>query len=118
MFTGVFKDRSARLARETSRDPAVAEQALAELLASRELRGYTLSRQCELGPYLVDYLFIERSLIVELAPEVGPSPVAARHTARLRFLNDMGYVVWGVSPRELLRYPDRVLTRLRTALEG
>ena len=118
MFTGVFKDRSARIARESSRDLAVAEQALAELLGSRELRGYTLSRHCELGPFLVDYLFIERSLIVELAPEVGPSPITARHAARLKFFNDMGYVVWGVSPRELLRHPDRVLARLRTTLEG
>lgn len=116
MFTGVFKDRSAkeRPAREASRDLAVAEQALAELLGSRELRGYTLSRSCELGPFLVDYLFIERSLIVELAPA---SPLSARDEARIKFLNDMGYVVWGVSPRELLRNPQRVLARLRTALE-
>jgi len=117
MFTGVFKDRSARIAREASRDLAVAEQALAELLGSRELRGYRLSRHCELGPFLVDYLFIERSLIVELAPEAS-SPMTARHAARLKFLNDMGYVVWGVSPHELLRHPDRILARLRTTLEG
>lgn len=114
MFTGLFKDRRERPAREASRDLAVAEQALAELLGSRELRGYKLSRSCELGPFHIDYLFIERSLIVELAPA---SPSIAREEARIKFLNDMGYVVWGVSPRDLLRHPQRVLARLHTALK-
>jgi len=111
MFTGVFKDRSTK--------ERAAEQALAELLAARELRGYTLSRNCELGPFLIDYLFIERSLIVELTPpaHAAGSPLTARYDARIKFLNTMGYVVWGVSPQELLRHPERVLARLRTALE-
>ena len=118
MFTGVFKDRSAkeRAAREASRNLAVAEQALAELLASRELRAHTLSRHCELGPFLIDYLFVERSLIVELVPDVPSSPTS-RQEARAKFLNDLGYVVWTISPRELLRHPERVLARLRLALE-
>lgn len=111
MFTGVFRDRSA--------NERPAEQALAELLTARELRGYTLCRNCEIGPFLVDYLFIERSLIVELMPSpLAPgSPPIARHEARIKFLNTMGYVVWGVSPRELLRHPARVLARLRLALD-
>lgn len=103
MFNGAFKDRSA-------------DQALAELLASRELRRYTLSRNCELGPFLVDYLFIERSLIVELSPSSEPASTVRRE-ARIKFLSAMGYVVWSISPRELLRQPERVLARLRAALE-
>lgn len=114
MFTGVFKDRSAK--------DIAAEQALAELLSSRELRGHALSRNCEIGPFQIEYLFPERSLVVELMAELAPgalspNPPNARHEARLRFLGGMGYVIFGIAPQELLRQPQRVLARLRAALE-
>lgn len=123
MFTGVFKDRSGkrvgngRATREWPRDLlAAAEQALAELLASRALRTHALSRQCEVGPFLIDYVFPRRSLIVELLPgaELQSDP---RYQARCRFLNDMGYVIYGVSPHEVVRQPQRVLAKLCAALE-
>lgn len=115
MLTGVFKDRSAkdRVASE--------EQALAELLAARELRGFPLSRQCEIGPFVVEYLFPQQSLIVELAPSEAlaeESSAARRRAARLKFFNDMGYVVVCLAPRELVRHPDRALARLRAALRS
>lgn len=120
MFTGVFKDRSAKekVARESSRDVA-AEQALADLLSSRELRRHALSRNCEIGPFLIEYLFPQRSLIVELAPAAltAESPPGSRHEARLKFLSDMGYAILGISPQELLRHPQRVLAKVRAALE-
>lgn len=114
MFTGVFRDRNTK--------EIAAEQALAELLSSRDLRGHALSRNCEIGPFQVAYLFPERSLIVELVAELAPgaltsSPPNARCEARLRFLNAMGYVILGIAPQELLRQPQRVLARLRAALE-
>lgn len=126
MFTGVFKDSSGkeRSSRPQSTDAwkeVAAEQALAELLSSRELRGHALSRNCEIGPFQVAYLFPERSLIVELVAELAPGVLTlpnARYEARLRFLNDMGYVILGITPQELLRQPQRVLTRLRAALEA
>ena len=123
MFTGVFKDRSAkaRVARESPRDLlAAAEQALAELLSARELRAHTLSRQCEIGPFLIDYVFTERSLIVELARgALASEPKAqSRFEARAQFLNHMGYVVHAISPQEILRQPQRVLAKLCVALES
>jgi very-short-patch-repair endonuclease len=120
MFTGVFKDRSAKekIARELSRDVA-AEQALADLLSSRELCGHALLRNCEIGPFVIAYLFAERSLIVELAPAAlaAESPRGSRHDARLKFLGEMGYGILSIAPWELLRHPRRVLARVRTALE-
>jgi very-short-patch-repair endonuclease len=114
MLTGVFKDRSAR------ERGATEEQALAELLAARELRSFTLTRHCEIGPFVVEYLFPEQSLIVELAPSTpGPaadSPAARRQAARVKFLHDMGYAVLAIDPRELARQPQRALARVRTAL--
>jgi very-short-patch-repair endonuclease len=101
MLTKDFKDRSAkeRIARES--------QALAELLAARELREFPRTRQCEIGPFMVECLFVEQALIVELAPS----------DARLKFLTDMGYRVLAIDPRELTRHPRRVLGRLRAALK-
>jgi very-short-patch-repair endonuclease len=96
-----FKDRSAkeRIASET--------QALAELLAARELREFPITRQCEIGPFVVECLFAEQALIVELAPT----------DARQKFLTDMGYCVLAINPQELTRQPRRVLRRLRAALK-
>lgn len=117
MLTGVFKDRSAK------ERVATEEQALAELLAARELRGFALARHSEIGPFVVEYLFPEQSLIVELASDsalaVSPSddsPAARRRAARLKFLSDMGYTVLAIDPRELARHPRRVLAGLHAAL--
>lgn len=115
MLTGVFKDRSAK------ERAATEEQALAELLATRELRGLTLTRHREIGPFVVEYLFPDQSLIVELAsqePLGEDSSTARRQAARVKFLNDMGYVVLALDPRELTRQPRRALARLRAALRS
>jgi len=127
MFNGVFKDRSARervaqgyAAKPASRELiAMAEQALAELLASRELRAHALSRNCEVGPFLIDYLFPEKSLIIELAPALlsDDSSANGRYQARLKFLGDMGYTVFAVAPQEIVRQPQRTLAKLRALLE-
>jgi len=100
MLTKDFKDRSAkeRIARES--------QALAELLAARELRQFPLTRHCEIGPFVVECLFAEQALIVELAPS----------GARQKFLTDMGYRVLAMDPRELTHQPRRALRRLHAAL--
>lgn len=102
MLTKDFKDRSAkeRIARES--------RALAELLAARELREFPHIRQHEIGPFVVECLFAEQGLIVELAPS----------DARLKFLTAMGYSVLAVDCRELTRHPRRVLRRLLAALKS
>ena|SRR5690349_11561804 len=121
MLTGVFKERSAkdRAASQSSRDGA-AEQALADLISARELRNHVLVRQCEIGPFLIEHLFAERALIVDLSPSSADADasVARRYEARLKFLTGMGYTVFSVAPQELLRRPQRVLARLKAALEG
>lgn len=118
MLTGVFKDRSAqdRRARERA---AIEEQALAELLAARELRSFTLTRHCEIGPFVVEFLFREASLVVELLPPKArsdDSPAGRRQAARVKFLGDMGYAVLAIDARELACQPQRVLARLLGAL--
>lgn len=113
MLKGIFKDRAAK-------ERAAGEaQALAELLTARQLRHFPLSRHCEIGPFVVEYLFAECALVVEL----GVSPcddlaLAERRAGRHKFLTDMGYTVLVLDCSEVLRQPRRALARVRAALEA
>lgn len=110
MVIGVFKDRS------TKERVATEAQALIELLASRELRGFAQARNVEIGPFVVDHLFPEQSLIVELVPASEPLPASEQNSARLKFLNGMGYAVCAIAAHEL-RQPQRLRTRLLAVLK-
>lgn len=88
-----------RMARES--------HALAELLAARELREFPLIRQYEIGPFVVEALFAEQALVVELAPS----------EPRVKFLTDMGYRVLAIDSSELIRHPRRILRRLHGELK-
>jgi very-short-patch-repair endonuclease len=90
---------------------SAARQALEGVLRSRTLRPYHFSRRREIGPYVVDYVCCEHSLILELQ---APGP--ARDAARISFLLGLGYTVLQVSEQEITRHPRRVLERIRTAV--
>ncbi|MBL8269578.1 DUF559 domain-containing protein [Steroidobacter sp.] len=112
IFNPIFKDRAAK------ERAASEEQALAELLAARELRHFPLTRHCEIGPFAVEYLFAERALIVELgASSCEDFALAERRAGRRKFLNDMGYTILVLDGPEVLRQPRRALARIRAALE-
>jgi very-short-patch-repair endonuclease len=95
-------------------DAQQAEQALAELLTSRPLRAHRVTRNCIIGPYVLDYVYCERALVVDLQSDrVEGDP---RQAARQAFLTAMGYTVIAVSHGEVLRRPLSVLKRIRAAL--
>jgi very-short-patch-repair endonuclease len=108
MLTGVFK-RSSRPAAATS-----ARRALASIIASRSLRAQRPLRQCAIGPFVVDYVYKEQGLVVELAPRDGV--MCERNRARTALLNELGYTVLQISRRELLEQPGRAVGRIRAAL--
>lgn len=107
MFTGFFRDRAPAGSMHTARS------ALRRVLRRRPLSALRFDPDCEIGPFIVDFLCRERALIVE----VERSATAGRD-ARTAFLTGMGYVVVQVSRRELRSSPGKVVRRLRTALEG
>jgi very-short-patch-repair endonuclease len=98
----VFKDRTA-------------DQVLVELLQSRTLRSHRLSRNCEIGPFILDYVFGEQSLVVEL--HSGSDATDRRTLARAAFLGELGYRIVRVSRHEVLAHPQRTLARIRAALQ-
>jgi len=110
MFTGVFRDRTRlqRLAGET------AHQSLHRLIHSRPLLPFRPVRQCEIGPFVVEYAFREHGLIVELEPpELSALP---RAQARAAFLQGMGYRVLLLPRRQVRHEPQRVLEQIRLVL--
>jgi very-short-patch-repair endonuclease len=106
MFTGIFRDRS------PAGSVHAAHGALRRLLRTQPLSAFRFDPNCEVGPFVVDYLCRERSLIVELQ-----RPAAVGRDARAAFLSGMGYVVVQVSQQELRSRPGKIVRRLRTALE-
>lgn len=103
MFTETFRDR-------TSSQAALR---LRQLLDSKALRPHRFVSACEIGPFVVEYVCPESSLIVELE-------LTGRHADRARsraeFLQAMGYTVMHIPGRELMKSPKRVLQRISLAL--
>ncbi len=59
------KDTLRRFARSMRAEPTAAERKLWLLLRSRRFAGYKFRRQAPLGPYILDFVCMERRLIVE-----------------------------------------------------
>lgn len=110
MFTGFFRGPPRTGSVRTARD------ALWRVLRAQPLRTFRFDPNCEVGPFIVDFLCRERSLIVELRVELQRS--TAGHDARTTFLTGMGYVVVQVSQQELRSSPGKVVRRLCKALGG
>jgi very-short-patch-repair endonuclease len=110
MLTGVFRDRTRlqRLAAQT------AHQALRQLVHSPLLSPHRATHQYEIGPFVVDYVFKDRSLVVELEPQDAAALPRAR--ARAVLLNELGYGVLLVSRREVRLRPRQVLAQIKSAL--
>jgi very-short-patch-repair endonuclease len=106
MFTGFFRDRS------PAGSVHAAHRALRRVLRTQPLSAFRFDPNCEVGPFVVDYLCRERSLIVELQ-----RPAAVGRDARASFLSGMGYVVVEVSRQELRSSPRKVARRLHKAFE-
>jgi len=107
MFTGFFRDRA------PAGSVHAARGALRRVLRAQPLSAFRFDADCEVGPFIVDFLCRERSLIVELERSA-----AGGRDARTAFLTGMGYVVLRVSRRELRSSPAKVVRRLRIALAG
>jgi very-short-patch-repair endonuclease len=89
------------------------EDRLRRLLQSPALHPHRFSAQCEIGPFVVAHVCRERSLVVEL---LAHAEQRERQQQRAAFLQELGYTVLRVCPRELGRHPRRVLRHVRAAL--
>ena len=108
MLTGVFRDRTRQRTAHTAAD------VLWQLLQARSLKPHRFHRNSEIGPFLVEYVCLERALIVELRDSLGPK--GSREQNRRALLQELGFGLLSISQRELLARPDHALARIRAAL--
>ncbi|MFL0691392.1 MAG: endonuclease domain-containing protein [Agrobacterium tumefaciens] len=103
-------------ARELRANDTEAEYRLWSDLRNRRLNGYKFSRQIPLGPYIVDFVCREQSLIVELD---GSQHAESTHDERrTEWLNQQGYSVLRFWNAEILQERRAVLETILAVLQG
>jgi len=103
-------------ARELRRSSTEAERKLWSILRARRLSGYKFRRQFWIGPYIVDFICVERSLIVEVdgGQHADNGPYDESRTA---WLNEQGYRVLRFWNNEVLSNLDGVARLLLKELD-
>ena len=97
-----------KTARHLRKNPTDAEQKLWSRLRRKQLHGYRFRRQRSIGPYIVDFVCLEVSLIIEVDGGQHAEQVA-KDEARARFLEKEGYRVIRFWNNDVLANTDGVL---------
>ena len=108
----VIRHRAQKLRAE----PTDAERVLWVRLRRRQVLGYKFRRQQPLGPYIVDFVCLEKRLVVE----VDGSQHQEQRTydeARTRWLESQGYRVLRFWNNEVLAETDKVIELIAKRLE-
>ena len=104
--------RVARFLRENQTDT---ERKLWQRLRGRQLQGFKFRRQHSIAPYVVDFVCIDRQLVVECDGGQHGAMVEP-DMARTKFLNGRGYRVIRFWDNEVLLDIDAVLAAILEAL--
>ena len=110
--TVIMRQRAQRLRRETTE----AERALWARLRCRQLLGYKFRRQQPLGRYVVDFVCLEKRLIVEVDGSQHQEQ-QAYDEARSGWLEQQGYKVLRFWNNEVLAETDAVVETIALWLE-
>ena len=110
-------DETRGRARSLRRAQTDAERALWRELRGRHFEGYKFRRQRPIGPYFVDFVCMERGLVVELdgAHHAGQPEYDA---IRDDFLRAAGFRVLRFTNRQALTEPDGVASAILRELEA
>jgi very-short-patch-repair endonuclease len=112
-------DRQRAYARNLRKHMTGAETLLWSRLRGRRLQGFRFNRQVEIGPFIVDFLCRETSVIVEVD---GVTHSDARDVAadarRTEYLQGKGFVVFRVWNSDVYANLDGVLDGLLQILES
>ena len=105
----------ARLQRRLRTAPTDAEHALWQRLRGRQLCGCKFRRQHPFGDYIVDFVCLERKLVIELDGGQHVDSMAADAT-RSAFLEDAGFAVLRFWNNQVFGEMDGVLESIWNAL--
>jgi very-short-patch-repair endonuclease len=97
------------LARKLRREMTDTERILWSTLRSRRLGGFRFRRQHPIGPYVVDFVCLEKRFIVEIdGAHHGEAAQMAHNRRRTRWLEVAGYVVFRAANTEVFENRDGV----------
>jgi very-short-patch-repair endonuclease len=99
-------------ARSLRRNSTDAERRLWYHLRSRRLAGLRFRRQQPLGPYIIDFICFEKTLIVEI--DGGQHLQAEADKTRDRWLHDHGFLVLRFWNNETLTQTQAILQQIAT----
>ena len=105
-----------RFARKLRKNMTDAERLLWQHLRNRELGGYKFRRQRPVGPYIVDFVCLEKKLVIEVdgGQHAGLVELDAE---RSDYLKEKGYRVMRFWNNEVLKEIESVLTVIRSSLD-
>jgi len=106
-----------RFARKLRKNMTDTERLLWRHLRNRELGGYKFRRQRPVGPYIVDFVCLEKKLVVEVdgGQHAGQMELDAK---RSDYLKEKGYRVMRFWNNEVLKETESVLTVILSSLDG
>jgi len=105
-----MKSRLTDLARSLRRRSTDAERTLWRSLRARQLGGLRFRRQHPIGDYIVDFVCLERALVIELDGGQHSEPMQkTRDVARDRWLEEEGFMVLRFWDNEVLTNVEGVL---------
>ena len=86
-------------------------------IRDRRFHGCKFRRQVPIGPYIVDFLCVEKQLIIEVDGDSHYEPGAQEHDERREeYLRMQGFRVVRVGNRQTMQALDGVLAQLRQML--
>ena len=106
-----------RFAKKLRKNMTDAERLLWRHLRNRELGGYKFRRQRPIGPYIVDFVCLEKKLVVEVDGGQHAGQVEL-DSKRSDYLKEKGYRVLRFWNNEVLQATESVLTVILSSLDG
>lgn len=107
--------KSLARAKTMRREPTDAERVVWAALRARRIAPFKFRRQQTIGPFIVDFVCIERRLVIEL--DGGQHATAEGYdAARTRYLESRGYSVLRFWNNDVLANTEGVLTEIVVAL--
>ncbi|WP_424958214.1 endonuclease domain-containing protein [Hyphomicrobium sp. 1Nfss2.1] len=104
-------------ARAMRKAPTQGERELWQLVRKRQISGCSFRRQASIGPFIVDFVCLERRIIVEVDGSSHEDPTRrARDAERDRWLERQGFHVLRLLDGEVLENPEAALQRIRDYL--
>ena len=109
--------RQVVLARKLRQSHTDAERALWAKLRNKQLKGVKFRRQQPLGEYIINFVSLERKVIIEIdGGQHNEEEVSRRDEERTTWLRERGYQVLRFWNNEVLLNTEGVLEKIREVL--